>query len=89
MEEGGGGGGGGRGGCLNKTRDGMDETKLKSYVIRLYRHAKRQFFYTNIVIAKNILPKKVRKLDNSNLQQNSVKGPKDPNSAENKCQKET
>ena len=40
------------------------------------RHEKDNIFYTNKVWAKNILPEKVRK-----LQQNSIKGPKDPNSA--------
>ena len=45
---------------------------------------KHNFFYTSKVWAKIILPEKVRKLDESNSGQNSVKGPQDPNSAK-KC----
>ena len=41
------------------------------------RHAKRQLFYTNMVWAKNILPKKCVNYNKSNLRQNSVKGQKD------------
>ena len=39
------------------------------------------FFYTNMVGAKNILPEKCVNYNKCNLRQNSVKGPKDPNSA--------
>ena len=45
------------------------------------RHGKRQLFHTNMVWAKIFYPKKCVNNDKSNSRQNSVKGPKDLNSA--------
>ena len=43
-----------------------------------HRHAKRQLFYTNMVSAKNILPKKVRKLRQNKFATKQSKRPKRP-----------
>ena len=44
------------------------------------RHGKRQFFTDTWFESKIFYPKKCVNYNKSNLQQNSVKGPKDPNS---------
>ena len=50
------------------------------------QRAKKQFFTQTWFEPKIFYPKKCVKYDKSNSHQNSVKGPKDPNSAK-KCQK--
>ena len=49
----------------------------------IIRHAKRQLFYTNLALPKIFYLKKCVNYNKLKLRQNSLKGPKNPNSAKN------